>query len=248
MDTSRIVRLGSRPLGPILQRISALQNAHQLAGAIGELHSDGIYAAFELAGQAAPPRPYVGTNAFREHVIRLFELLGYPRSAATSEAVAAIGLEAALPPSRMQPVHLSLAELQHRAPAFDWIAYFSALGEPAAAGLNLTDASRLRTLNGNVLVTPLAAWKSYLRWRWLDATALLLSPRFVQEQLSFYARILHAAAPSTPPPRAQLCAAARRAYPPDAYLEVPIAPTDYFGDTLALRGWMARKAFQKPLP
>jgi putative endopeptidase len=248
MDTARIDHLGSRPLGPMLQQVSALQNPSQLAGAIGALQSYGIYAAFALAHTPVPPRPYVQSYAFRRHVTRLFELLGYPHAAAVTEAVAAIGLETTLPPSRTQPEHLSLAQLQKLAPAFDWTAYFAALGEPAAGGLDVADPARLRTLNGNVLVTPLAAWKSYLRWRWLDATALLLSPPFVEEQLSFYARVVGAKAPAAPPPRARLCAAAGQAYPADAFYEVPITPHDYFGDTLALRGWAARQSFQKPRP
>ncbi len=248
MDTARITQLGSRPLGPMLQQIASLRNPHQLAGALGRLHSAGIYAAFELVGEAVPPRPYVQSYAFREHVTRLFEQLGYPPAAATSQAIAAIGMETALPPRRAAPQHLSLAQLQKLAPAFDWVTYFAALGEPAAGGLNVADPARLRTLNGNVLVTPLADWKSYLRWRWLDATALLLSPPFVQEQLSFYARVLGSTAPAAPPPRAQLCAAARKAYPTDAFLQVPLAPNDYFGSTLALRSWVAHRALQKPLP
>lgn len=248
MDAARIDGLGSRPVGPMLQQAADVRNLTQLAAAIGTLQSDGIYAAFELTAQPAPPRPYVRSYLFREHITRLFELLGYPRPAAVTEAVAAIALETALPPSRTQPGHLTLAQLQSLAPAFDWTAYFAALGEPASAGLNVADPSRLRTLNGNLLVTPLATWRSYLRWRWLDATALLLSPPFVQEQLSFYARVLGSKAPAAPPPRAQLCAAARQAYPAEAFFEIPLAANDYFGNTLALRSWVAHKALEKPLP
>ncbi|MGH9466551.1 MAG: hypothetical protein ACRD1Y_04290, partial [Terriglobales bacterium] len=124
-DQHAIAARGTEPLGEYLQAVAALQNPHQVADAIGELHRYGAIAAFRVGAQPEPAWPRDSNS--KPYAQRLFRLLGDPPQQAAAEAQTAINMEVSLlPPSagaREQP--LTLDALERLAPNFDWHAYWA---------------------------------------------------------------------------------------------------------------------------
>src|SRR5881296_1626024 len=85
---------------------------------------------------------------------------------------------------------MKMEELQALVPRFDWKAYFSALGAPPMAELNVAVPDFFKALSDQIEAAPLDAWKAYLRWHLVHESAALLPAAFVQEDFAFYGRAL----------------------------------------------------------
>jgi endothelin-converting enzyme/putative endopeptidase len=130
-----------------------------------------------------------------EHVARVLELGGATPEQAKAGAAAVMRLESALAAAHLKRVEMrdpknrdnpmTLEELQTLAPAFEWSEYLKATGAPSFARLNVS--SRKYFAEGNAVVgqTPLADWKTYVRWRLLDGAAPYLGQAFVDEDFRF---------------------------------------------------------------
>lgn len=226
MDEATIASRGTLPLDQALGQIAAIRGVRQIAGAVAQMHRVEIFALFPRS-HAAP----VASDAFLHYARRLFQLLGDPEAAAAAEARAAVEIAVGLRRAPQgQARWMDLNELRRTASNFDWRAYFAALGEgPRRLWLS---PQFLQALNGRLLTTPLADWKSYLRFEWLDATAPLLEQAFAEAHFVFYGA--HSRGLS-PPPRQQVCAEQQAAFPLRDYEPANISRYDYFGDTLRLR-------------
>ncbi|MGH9413699.1 MAG: hypothetical protein ACRD0Y_08150 [Terriglobales bacterium] len=203
----------------------------------------GAFAAFRVDGQKVPDRQR--DYASQQFAQKLFALLGDPPQQAAAEARTAINMDVSLtpPPDAGPAVPLTTAQLQRLAPNFDWHAYWAALGAPGSGAITASPDA-LRLLNGRILLASMPQWKTYLRWCWLRATAMLLPAPFLTAYFAFTTG--HA-----PPRRAAMCAAAAAAFPAAAFADVPLSESDYFGDTLHLRAWRVRRIWLqaiKPQP
>lgn len=229
MNIAQINARGTQPLATAFGRIAAMQEIRQLPGPVAELQTARIPALFGFR-HSAPP--YLATDAYNDYAQALFRLAGDPAAVAAREARAAIRIELGLRKApRGEVQKFKLPQLRQLANAFDWRAYFAAAGSLHQV-LRL-GRGYLQALNGRLLTIPLADWKSYLRWRWLDATAPLLAAPFATAHFEFYHR------GSVQPPRAQQCNEARDGFPSRAYAQVVIRRDDYFGDSLRLRRYQS---------
>jgi predicted metalloendopeptidase len=95
------------------------------------------------------------------------------------------------PKNRDNP--MSVAELQQLAPAFDFGDFFPATGAPAFERLNVTSKKFFQEGNSAVDATPLADWKTYLRWHVVRAAASSLGSAFVEEDFRFNRQYLQGA-------------------------------------------------------
>jgi putative endopeptidase len=129
------------------------------------------------------------------HVAKVLELGGASPEQATADAATVMRVETALARAHLKRVEMrdpknrdnpmSVEELAKLAPAFDWAEYLKATGAPSFTRLNV--GSRKYFAEGNAVVaeTPLADWKTYLRWRLLDGAAPYLGAAFVNEDFAF---------------------------------------------------------------
>ena len=140
---------------------------------------------------------------FVEHVSRLLELAGEDAAAAKADAATVMRIETTLARASMDRVAMrdpknrdnpmTVAELQRLAPAFDFGAYFPATGAPAFERLNVTSRSFFEKGSAVVESTPLAEWRTYLRWHVVRAAAPYLAAAFVQEDFRFNRQYLQGA-------------------------------------------------------
>jgi endothelin-converting enzyme/putative endopeptidase len=175
-----------------------------------------VIAHFYASGLGLPDRDYylkpeqrfVEARAeYQEHLAKMFALAGATREAAASAATAVFELEKRLAEAtldnvaRRDPVNLDhktrFDDLAKLAPGFDWGAYFNAAGLPRIA-VNVTEPAFLQAFDRELTRAPIETWRSYLRWRVLDAFADALSAPFAEQNFAFFGRYLSGATEMKP--------------------------------------------------
>jgi endothelin-converting enzyme/putative endopeptidase len=133
----------------------------------------------------------------------MFELAGDKPATAAQRAQAVMDVETALARAsldrvaRRDPANnyhpMTKEELAALTPAFAWDRYLTGIAAPAFASLNVTEPEFYKAVETLVQGRDVGAWRSYLRWHVLHASADLLPPAFVQENFAFYGRTLNGA-------------------------------------------------------
>lgn len=160
-------------------------------------------------GLSLPDRDYYLVDSARfngiraqylEHVKKMFVLAGDTPEQAAKEAAAVMEIETAMAkPSTSrtdlrQPenrYHIyTVADFEKLAPAFDWDAYFKAIGIGHFDTLNVATPDFFKALSGLIQSEPLDSWKSYLRWHTLHGQATHLQKSIFDENFSFFGKTL----------------------------------------------------------
>jgi putative endopeptidase len=136
---------------------------------------------------------------YREHVRRMFTLAGFGAAQAKAASDMVFAFETRLAQASLDNVALrdpqstdhktSFNSLKKMAPAFDWEAYFTAAHLPKA-DLNVDQPKFMAELEQQFAKTPLADWKTYLKWHLLADAAPWLSQPFVDESFAFDGKYL----------------------------------------------------------
>lgn len=228
MDTAAIDAAGAQPLAPFLARVAAIASIDDLSRTVGEFRREGggggmfflgvtadqkrsDFNALYLfqGGTSLPSKDYYFAepfakvrDQFKEHVAKMFVLLGDTPEAAAAGAATVLALETEMAKHMKTPVELrdrvanynrmSFDELAALMPAFpirqhirdagyaDGIVDYVVVGQPKyLEGLNVLLASR-----------PIDEWKTYLRYRLVASAAPLLAAPFEQESFRFYGTVL----------------------------------------------------------
>jgi len=206
MDVGRVEALGVAPLLPLLAEIDGVRTPADVQRVLRRLHALGVPVGFSAAGAPAfrEPKRFVldvgagrfgvphlaeDRDSYRRHVAALLAKSGTAGDS-SADAAAVVALEAQLaegalaaeaagdPAKTDHPT--TFAQLGELAPAFDWAAYFDEAGLPRAE-LNVAEPPLLRQLDRALRETPVAVWRSYLRFQLLEAAAPYLSRPFVDE-------------------------------------------------------------------
>ncbi len=137
---------------------------------------------------------------YERHVAIMLLLHGSSPAEAAAGASTVLRVETALAKASKTPVELRdpegnyhrlpAAELEKMAGGFDWKAYFAALGLPDPGPIDVCQTDFFAAVGKMATETPLADWKTYLRWHLLHDTADSLSTEFVSEDFRFYGATL----------------------------------------------------------
>ena len=241
MDEAAIEAAGVKPVQPALARVAALASVKDAAPLVANLHITGagdpmfrfgseqdlansthVIASVDAGGLALPDRDhYLKTDAkakelreaYRTHIVRMFELLGEAKPAAEAAAQTVMAIETELARSsltreaRRDPHkvyhRMTLAQLRKIAPAFDWPRYLNASAVSTGTPINVAQPAFFRKLNTLLATRPLADWKTYLRWNVVNSQATYLAKPFAQASFDFYSTRLRGV--ETMPPRWKQC-------------------------------------------
>jgi endothelin-converting enzyme/putative endopeptidase len=139
-------------------------------------------------------------DEYRAHVTRMLEYSGVSTEAAQVGADTVVRLEtemARVHPTREQqrdPVgqyhKLTRAQLDKLTPGWPWQQYFSAVGAPPIAEVNVTSPESLRTVTTVWLTLPRAEQQAYLSWHIMHALAAALPAKPAEEDFHFYGTVL----------------------------------------------------------
>ncbi|HEX4620047.1 MAG TPA: M13 family metallopeptidase, partial [Myxococcaceae bacterium] len=145
---------------------------------------------------------------YRDHVAKVFELLGETPDAASKDGDAVLDLETALATAslrredRRDPEkvyhRLERVGLEKLAPDFPWADYFKRSGVPDVAALNVTHPPFFEALDTLVKATPAARWRPYLKWHFVLTTLPALPKRFQDEDYRFKSKALTGAKEDAP--------------------------------------------------
>ena len=134
-------------------------------------------------------------KAYEEHIARMLQLLGDAPAAAVAAAHEVMALEtrlalASMPVEDQRDPHAiynmrDLPALAKGAPAIDWPRFLSTSGAPQVTQLNMQMPKFFAAVSHEIETTPMAAWRSYLRWHLVHAFAPYLSSPFVAENFKF---------------------------------------------------------------
>ena len=97
----------------------------------------------------------------------------------------------------------SREELQRLMPNFDWAQFLIAVGAPRSEYYVVASPDFLKMVNSLLGSMSMDAWKTYLRWNLVRASAPFLSQDFVAENFDFYSTVLTGA--NEIPPRWKRC-------------------------------------------
>ncbi|WP_328707247.1 M13 family metallopeptidase [Citreicoccus inhibens] len=171
-----------------------------------------VVAAIDQGGLGLPGRDYYVSEApklleqraqYREHVRKMFILARASPERASRDADAVLEIETALALASMDPVARrdtknlnnvrTLAQVTAATPSFNWAMYLKAVGAPAPRHYVVATPRFLDAVERLIQGESLSHWKAYLRWWALHGRADALPKAFVDENFSFFGRVLSGA-------------------------------------------------------
>jgi endothelin-converting enzyme/putative endopeptidase len=175
------------------------QNAHAPTEMIADVGAGGL---------GLPDRDYyVKTEkrfadaraAYLIYVAKIFTLSGASDADAKAAAQTVLEFETALAKATLDNVALrdpkstdhlvDVVSLQAMTPHFDWSAFLKSAGVKAGT-INAEQPAFLTEVERQIVSTPLADWKVYLRWQLINSSANTLSAPFEDARFGFYQKQL----------------------------------------------------------
>ncbi len=172
-------------------------------------NSSQVIAQVRQGGLGLPDRDYYTKDddhsreiraQYLAHIQKLLELCGDDPAAASAAAKTVMAIETRLAKASMTRVEqrdpnatyhrMSVSDLSEIAPAFDWKAYFTAIGKPSPGPINVEQPAFFREVSAMMTDVPVADWKTYLRWHVVDAASPWLSSAFVTENFHFRGEVM----------------------------------------------------------
>lgn len=225
MDRPLREKLGIRPILPDLKRIQSARSVGALLPLLARFHRDGIgglfysgvdldeknsgvYALYVMqGGLSLPDRDYyllprfaAIRDAYRQHVRKVFLLIGDPPAQAERAARAVLKVETAIAKASRSRVELRdaeknynrfpLKELLRRHPRLRWAEYFRTRGLKPVPYLVVGQPEFFDALHALVKRVALPEWKAYLRWHVVHDAAPLLHSALEEEDFAFFHRQL----------------------------------------------------------
>lgn len=176
-----------------------------------------VIASLDQSGLGLPDRDYYLSTtgkmpelrkAYQAHVEKMMTLAGEKPEQAKKDAETVMKIETALAQASMSRVdrrdpnkinhRLDLAGIEKTMPKWNWKAYLKDMGVPEVTKINVLSPDFFAAVNKMLTTTPLADWKTYLRWHVVHNSAPALSKAFVDENFAFYGKTLSGTAELEP--------------------------------------------------
>jgi putative endopeptidase len=225
MDTNRLEQLRFKPIAADLKRIDRVKSAAGLFRLLARFHDEGVGGIFnegvgpdarqssiyalELhqGGLSLPDRDYYlkegfapQRQAYREHVAKMFALLGEQPAEAATHAGIVLDVETDLARASRTRVELrdpnknynkfTRAELLEKNPAIIWQAYLAERKLAGAPYAIVGQPEYFEAVDKLIRSRPLSDWRVYLRWHVLHASAPCLCRDAEEENFNFFGKVL----------------------------------------------------------
>lgn len=227
MDTAKIEADGLVPLQPLFAKIEAIRDLDDVQRVIAEFHGMSINPLFYLwagsddknsewviaqlyqGGLGMPDRDYYLNddgrsrelrNAYVDHLIAMFQLLGESEETAKQSAARVMNIETRLAEASMTRLDrrdphktynkTDLPTLANQARYFDWPDYFATLGKAQPGDINIGQPEFFKEIDAMMAEVTLTEWKTYLRWNVINSTAAYLGKAFDDQNFEFYGKVL----------------------------------------------------------
>ena len=189
------------------------QNAHAPTDVIADVGASGLGLP-DRDYYVKPEKRFADARAgYLIYVAKIFTLAGASESDAKAAAQTVMDFETALAKASLDNVALrdphstdhlvDVASLQKMTPDFDWSAFLKSAGVQPGV-INADQPVFLAEFERQLVSTPIASWKIYLRWQLLNSNADELAKPFEDARFGFYQKEL--AGVSELKPRETRCA------------------------------------------
>jgi putative endopeptidase len=141
------------------------------------------------------PKSVETRQKYVEHVQKILVLAGESPDVAAADAKTVLTVETGLAQASMDRTarrdpktrdhKMTVAEIADVAPNFDLTVYFADNGSPKFTSLNVDNPDFFRQVSEQLNAVPLDDWKTYLRWKTINAYATGLPKAFVEEDFNF---------------------------------------------------------------
>ncbi len=135
-----------------------------------------------------------------KHVTKVFELMGQDATKAAASAKTVMEIETRLANASLTNVELrdpnnsyhmmNAEERKALTPNFDWERFGANSGVKDLGTMNVAHPKFFQEVSAMLADVPVESWKTYMRWRVIDAVAGQLSTPFEQENFNFNGRVL----------------------------------------------------------
>jgi len=186
--------------GGVLFRFGSTQDFRDASQMIAEADQGGLGLPDRDYYTKDDPKSVDLRKAYMAHVQKMFQLLGDQPEVAATEAQTVMRIETGLAQGSMTRVErrdpknldhkMTSGELAKVAPDFQWQVYFTKVGLPSLASLNVASPGFFKAMNEELDKESLADWKTYMRWHLVHADAPFLSAAFLNENFDFYGKTL----------------------------------------------------------
>jgi putative endopeptidase len=225
MDTNRLEELRFQPIAADLKRVDDLKSTGELFRLLAQFHDAGVGGFFsagagpdarqssiyalelDQGGLSLPDRDYYLKESFaaqrqqyREHITKMFTMLGEKPEEAAAHAGTVLDLETELAKASRTRVELrdpnknynkvAKDELLKQNPSMAWQVYLAERDLPAVPYAIVGQPEFFEALGKLVQARPLSDWKVYLRWHLLTASAPYLFHDAELEDFNFFGKIL----------------------------------------------------------
>ncbi|GAA4463846.1 M13 family peptidase [Nibrella saemangeumensis] len=222
MDSVTIEKSGYTPIKPELARIDALidlnsvldEMAYQRTQGNGMLFGFGVsqdrrnvnkyIPQLGQGGTTLPDRDYYLKNdarsrqvrdAYRDHLTKMFALLGETPQQATQSAATVLRLETALAQAQMSRVEMrdpqktynkfTVTDFSKTTPTLSWNRILDQFGAKKQDTILVSNPRFFRSVDSLLSATPVADWKTYMKWNIVSDAAPYLSSPFVKQNFEF---------------------------------------------------------------
>jgi predicted metalloendopeptidase len=158
------------------------------------------------SGLSLPDREYYLNKKFteivgqyRDHVARTLTLAGDKNARANARTI--VALETAIARQHWEIAKrrdvvatynlMKVDDLKKRAPGYPWAAAFASAKLSGQTEVNVNELSAVPLLARTFRRTPVATWKIYLKYHYLNANAAVLPKAFDDENFAFYGKTLN---------------------------------------------------------
>ena len=226
MDSTRRNAEGVAPLKPWLDRVSAVKDKKELSTLLPEMMLTGtspffgvyvdadvmdskrnIFATYQ-GGLSLGERDYYLENdestkkireAFKEHVVKMFQLFGYSKADAQKQMADVMRLATRLARSHFDKVKrrdpyanyhkMPVSDLQKMVPEIDWTKFLATL-KVDIKELSVSQEEPMKEVGRVIADEPMESIKAYLTWKLIDDAAPMLSDAVYAQNFDFYSRVL----------------------------------------------------------
>ncbi len=223
MDSVKLNADGAMPILNELQQLQNIQNKDQIYTVIAEMQKQGISPYFYLyigaddmnsdmniahtyqGGLAMDERDYyledseqmkVIRDAYKKHLIKMFELSGLDKTQAEKSMNAVIDIETRLAKASRSNVELrdpnanynkrTREELIAEYPNFQWNSYLETAGMGNLDNIDISQPGFIKEVETIINEVPLENQIAYLQWNLINQAANYLSDDFVNQNFDFY--------------------------------------------------------------
>ncbi len=222
MDSLFVNRFGSEPIRPDLMQIDRLSTKETILNEMAQLRTQGTGMLFSFfvaqdrknpakylpqfgqGGTTLPDRDYYLKNdtrsqkirdAYRDHLTKMFGLVGEETTRASQNADVVVRLETALAKAQMARVEmrdpyktynkLAVPAFSRITPGINWAAQLSKFGVTGQDTVLVSSPAFFKALDSLITATPIDELKTYIRWNILKSAAPYLGKDFVDQNFAF---------------------------------------------------------------